>query len=187
MNHSLKFVALMSTLLFANVVRAHNVQLNATLPSVSVAQDGELTLKGNNISYQHWQSSSLNGKVRVIHHFAGRSSVKDKNKALIDAIKAAGFDRSKYQTVTIVNADDAMVGTGIFVKNSVENGKIENPHSQVVLDQASRVKNAWGLKAKESFIAVLDKTGKVQFVSEGKLSPAQVKQVIDLVKQLTTN
>ncbi|VEI44746.1 putative transcriptional regulator [Actinobacillus equuli] len=55
----------------------------------------------------------------------------------------------------------------------------------MVLDQSSSVKNAWGLKAKESFIAVLDKTGKAQFVSEGKLSPVQVQQVIDLVKQLT--
>lgn len=56
------------------------------------------------------------------------------------AIKNAGFDRSKYQTVTIVNADDAIVGTGVFVKNSVENGKLDNPHSQVVLDQQGSVK-----------------------------------------------
>ncbi|MDE8035594.1 YtfJ family protein [Actinobacillus equuli subsp. haemolyticus] len=184
MKNSLKLAAL-SSLLFANVAFAHNVQLNAALPSVTVAKDGELTLNGNKVNYKNWQSSNLNGKVRVIHHFAGRSSVKDKNKALIEAIKAAGFDRAKYQTVTIVNADDAIVGTGVFVKNSVENGKIENPHSQVVLDQNGSVKNTWGLKAKESFIAVLDKTGKVQFVSEGKLSPVQVQQVIDLVKQLT--
>lgn len=185
MKNSLKLAAL-SSLLFANVAFAHNAQLNAALPSVTVMKDGELTLNGNKVSYKNWQSSSLNGKVRVVHHFAGRSSVKDKNKALIEAIKVAGFDRTKYQTVTIVNADDAIVGTGVFVKNSVEDGKIENPHSQVVLDQNGSVKNAWGLKAKESFIAVLDKTGKVQFVSEGKLSPTQIKQVIDLVKQLTT-
>ncbi|VEI44744.1 putative transcriptional regulator [Actinobacillus equuli] len=63
-----------------NVAFAHNVQLNAALPSVTVAKDGELTLNGNKVSYKSWQSSSLNGKVRVIHHFAGRSSVKDKIK-----------------------------------------------------------------------------------------------------------
>ncbi|EFX92174.1 conserved hypothetical protein YtfJ-family, TIGR01626 [Actinobacillus ureae ATCC 25976] len=185
MKNSFK-LAVLSSLLFANVAFAHNVQLNAALPSVTVMKDGELTLNGNKVSYKNWQSSNLNGKVRVVHHFAGRSSVKDKNKVLIEAIKSAGFDRTKYQTVTIVNADDAIVGTGVFVKNSVEDGKIENSHSQVVLDQNGSVKNAWGLKAKESFIAVLDKTGKVQFVSEGKLSPTQIKQVIDLVKQLTT-
>ncbi|WP_150539578.1 YtfJ family protein [Actinobacillus vicugnae] len=180
-------LAVVFGLFFANVAFAHQVQLNNVLPAVTVAKDGELTLKGKDVSYKTWASNSLAGKVRVVHHFAGRSSVKDKNKALIDAIKNAGFDRAKYQTVTIVNADDAIVGTGVFVKNSVEDGKLENPHSQVVLDQASSVKNAWGLKAKESFIAVLDKAGKVQFVAEGKLSPNQVQQVIDLVKQLTSN
>lgn len=136
---------------------AHNVQLNQQLPAVSVAKDGELIAQNNKISYKNWNVASLNGKVRVIQHIAGRSSVKEKNKALIDAIKTANFDRTKYQTTTIVNADDAIVGTGVFVKNSVEDGKLENPHSQVVLDQLGTVKNAWGLKAKESFIAVTDK------------------------------
>ena len=102
----------------------------------------------------------------------------------MDAIKAAGFDRSKYQTTTIINADDAVIATGAFVKSSAEDGKLDNPHSQVILDQKSSVKNEWQLKEKESFIAVLDKNGKVQFVSEGKLSPAQTQQVIELVNSL---
>ncbi|AUI65291.1 MULTISPECIES: YtfJ family protein [Glaesserella] len=171
-------------LFFANIAFAHNVQLNQTLPSVAVMQDGELIANGKNVSYRQWQSSSLAGKVRVVHHLAGRSSVKEKNQPLMDAIKSAGFDRSKYQTTTIINADDAIVATGAFVKSSAEDGKLENPHSQVVLDQKSTVKNAWKLKEKESFITVLDKSGKVQFVSEGKLSPAQNQQLIDLVKKL---
>lgn len=176
--------AVISSLFFTNFAFAHNVQLNSALPAVSVAKDGEIVAKGSDVSYKTWNSASLVGKVRVVHHFAGRSSAKEKNEALINAIKAANLDRSKYQTTSIINADDAIVGTGMFVKNSVENGKVENAHSQVVLDQTSSVKNAWGLKAKDSFIAVLDKNGKVQFTAEGKLSPAQIQQVIALVKQL---
>ncbi|QLB20299.1 hypothetical protein A6B43_01455 [Vespertiliibacter pulmonis] len=170
--------------LLANSVFAHNIQLNVSLPAVNVTKDGELVVKGKEIIYKNWSSGELVGKVRIVQHIAGRTSVKEKNEALMTAIRQANFDRTKYQTTTIVNADDAIVATGIFVKNSVESGKLDNPHSLVVLDQKSRVKNAWGLKAKESFIAVLDKNGKVQFVSEGKLSPTQVQQVIDLTKQL---
>lgn len=170
---------------FANAAFAHNVQLNQSVPNVSVAKDGELTVAGGKVSYKSWSSSSLGGKVRIIHHFAGRSSVKEKNEPLMNAIKAAGFNRDKYQTVTIVNADDAIVGTGVFVKSSVEDGKLENPHSQVVLDQQGNVKKAWGLKEKESFIAVLDKSGKVQFTAEGKLSAKQITEVINLVKKLS--
>ncbi|QLB15133.1 hypothetical protein A6B39_06515 [Mannheimia granulomatis] len=178
-------LAVIFGLIFANAAFAHNVQLNQSMPNVAVAKDGELTVSGGKVSYKNWSSSSLNGKVRVIHHFAGRTSVKEKNEALMTAIKSAGFDRNKYQTVTIVNADDAIVGTGLFVKNSVENGKLDNPHSQVVLDQQGNVKKAWGLKEKESFIAVLDKSGKVQFTAEGKLSAKQIEDVISLVKTLT--
>lgn len=177
--------AVLFSLFFAKGALAHSIQLNAGLPVVSVAEDGELIAKNNKIHYQPWQSSSLNGKVRVVFHIAGRSSAKEKNQALMDALKAAQFDRSKYQTTTIINADDAIVGTGVFVKNSAEDGKLENAHSQVVLDQGSNVQKAWKLKEKESFVAVLDKNGKVQFVNEGKLSSSQIQQVLGLVKDLS--
>lgn len=170
----------------ANTAFAHNIQLNATLPTVSVSKDGEIVATGSHIQYRNWNSASLSGKVRIVFHIAGRSSVKEKNETLMNAIRQAGFDRTKYQTTTIINADDAIVGTGVFVKNSAEKGKLENIHSQVVLDQNSSVKNAWKLKEKESFVAVLDKHGKVQFVSEGKLSQAQIQQVLGLVAQLVT-
>lgn len=178
--------AVLFSLFFANTALAHNVQLNAALPAASVADNGELIAQNNKIHYKPWQSASLNGKVRVVFHIAGRSSVKEKNEALMAAIKAANFDRAKYQTTTIINADDSIVGTGVFVKNSAEDGKLENAHSQVVLDQGSNVQKAWKLKEKESFVAVLDKNGKVQFVSEGKLSGAQIQEVIALVKVLVT-
>lgn len=182
--NKIKLTLGLSLALFSGNTLAHNLQLNANLPSVTVAEDGELKLKGDNVQYQSWQSSQLTGKVRIIHHFAGRSAVKEKNEPLMTAIKAANFDRQHYQTTTIVNADDAVIATGVFVKSSTEDGKKANPHSQVVLDQKSAVKNAWALKEKESAIIVLGKGGKVKFVAEGKLSDAEVKGVIDLVKGL---
>jgi len=97
----------------------------------------EITLKGQDTAYQQWHSSALSGKVRIVHHLAGRSAAKEKNQAVIDAIKAAHFNQQQYQTTTIINADDAIVGTGMFVKSSAEKGKKENPHSQVVLDEKS--------------------------------------------------
>ena len=66
----------------------------------------------------------------------------------------------------------------MFVKSSAEKGKKENAHSQVILDDKSAVKNAWGLREKDSVIILLDKTGKVQFVKEGTLTDDEVKEVI---------
>lgn len=178
-----KFVCL-GALLFAPIALAHNVQLNQVLNPVSINQGGEITLTGGKVQYKNWQSAELTGKVRIVQHIAGRSEAKEKNQGLIQAIKKANFDRSRYQTTTIINSDDAMVGTGLFVKSSAEKGKKENPHSQVILDEKGKAKNAWQLKSKESFIAVLDKQGKVQFVAEGKLNNAQIEQVIKLVSSL---
>ncbi|MFD1805410.1 YtfJ family protein [Pasteurella oralis] len=175
----------LATMLFVPSLFAHNIQLNMHLPVVNVATDGELMLQGEQVNYQAWNSANLAGKVRIVHHFAGRSSVKEKNEPLMAAIKAAQLSAEKYQTTTIINADDTVFGTGGFVKSSAEKGKKSNARSQVVLDQQSAVKNAWNLKEKESLIVVLDKNGKVKFVNEGALSAQQVQDVISLVTELT--
>ena len=125
------------SLFFSYPTLAHNITLNNGLDSVTVAKDGELVLSNGDVNYQSWRSANLVGKVRVIQHIAGRSSVKEKNEALMDAIKAEKFDGTKYQTTTIINADDAIIGTGTFVKSSAEKGKKQNSHSQVILDQQS--------------------------------------------------
>ena len=54
----------------------------------------------------------------------------------------------------------------------------------MILDDKSSVKNAWGLREKDSVIILLDKTGKVQFVKEGKLTDDEVKEVISRVPAL---
>ena len=164
--------AVMGSLISINAF-AHNIQPNQLLANVTVSDKGEITLNGNDVAYKSWSSTALPGKVRVIQHIAGRSAAKEKNQSMIEAIKAA-----KYQTTTIINADDAVVGTGMFVKSSAEKGKKENAHSQVILDDKSAVKNAWGLREKDSVIILLDKTGKVQFVKEGKLTDDEIKEVI---------
>ncbi len=164
---------------------AHNIQLNQALPNVTVTDDGELIAQNDKIIYKKWRSNSLVGKVRIVNHFAGTSNAKEKNSSLISAIRNAHFDRSKYQTTTIINVNEATFGTGIFVKNKAKTGKLENAHSQVVLDQKGKVKKAWHLKSKGNFVAVLDKNGKVKFVFDGKLSNNQINQVIQLVQNLT--
>jgi len=56
----------------------------------------------------------------------------------------------------------------------------------VILDDKSAVKNAWGLREKDSVIILLDKSGKVQFVKEGKLTDDEVKEVISRATALMT-
>jgi YtfJ family uncharacterized protein len=176
---------LIATLLLTPLLAsAHNFQLQQHVAPIGISDKGELNYDNDKFSYKNWNSAQLSGKVRVIQHIAGRSSAKELNAPLIEAIKASKFPHDKYQTTTIVNTDDAIVGTAMFVRNSIEDSKKEFPWSQFVVDSNGNAKKAWDLQAKGSAIVVLDKEGKVQFVKDGALTPTEVQKVIGQLHQL---
>ncbi|MFW9710256.1 YtfJ family protein [Vibrio parahaemolyticus] len=162
---------------------AHNLSVGETVPPAQVGAYGEIVLQGEGVAYQPWTTQHMLGKVRVIQAIAGRSSSKEMNVPLMTAITAAKFPEDSYQTTTIINQDDAIWGTGSFVKSSAQDSKKEFPWSSMVLDENGLVANTWGLKEESSAIIVQDKQGKVLFVKEGALTQDEITQVIGLIKQ----
>lgn len=161
---------------------ASNILTNQEVPAVSVTDKGELILNNEDkLDYQPWKSQQLVGKVRTVQHIAGRSSSKELNTPLIEAIKQAKLPHDTYQTTTIINTDDAIFGTGVFVKNSVEDSKKEFPYSQFIVDSDGVVKSAWELSPENSAIIILNKQGKVLFFKEGALSQQEVDKVLGLL------
>lgn len=165
------------------LAQANNIEIGTTLPTVTVTNKGELVLNNNNISYQPWRSTKLGGKTRIIMAIAGRSSAKEINAELVNAISMAHLPQQKYQTTTIINQDDAIWGTSSFVKSATEESKKEYPWSSIVLDSDGIVQKTWDLKKENSAIIVLNKNAQVVFIHEGQLSHQQVKHVITLVKK----
>lgn len=162
---------------------ANNVLIGETLPAVKVGAYGEIVMQGEGVAFQPWTSQQMLGKVRVIQAIAGRSSAKEMNAPLMSAITAAKFPEESYQTTTIINQDDAIWGTGSFVKSSAQEIKQAFPWSSMVLDESGVVAKAWELKPESSAIIVQDKQGKVLFAKEGPLEQQEVTQVIELIKQ----
>ncbi|WP_345830170.1 YtfJ family protein [Erwinia sp. HDF1-3R] len=171
-------------LLFAVQAGAHDFVLGERVSPIGIADKGELVYQQDRFSYAKWNSAHLVGKVRIIQHIAGRSSAKEKNAALIEAVKAAGLPHDRYQTTTLVNTDDAIPGTGMFVSSSIENNKKQYPWSQFIVDDQGVAKKAWQLQDGGSAIIVLDKEGKVRFAKDGALTQDEVKQVLALVRRL---
>lgn len=122
--------------------------------------------------------------MRVVQHIAGRSSAKEKNATLIEAIKSAKLPHDRYQTTTIVNTDDAIPGSGMFVRSSIESNKQLYPSSQFIVDSNGVVRKAWQLNEESSAIVVLDKDGRVQWAKDGALSQEEVQQVVVLLHKL---
>lgn len=176
--------ALALSLLIPVSALAHDIELGERVPAVGVNDKGELILQQEKFSYKNWNSAQLSGKVRVVQHIAGRSSAKEMNAALVEAIKAAKLPHDRYQTTTIVNTDDAIPGTSMFVRSSINSNKQQYPWSQFIVDSNGNVQHAWQLKQGGSAIMVLDKTGQVKYVKDGALSQQEVQQVISLVKSL---
>ncbi len=162
---------------------AHAIEKGQRVPPVGIADRGELILDNDKFSYKAWNSAQLAGKVRVVQHIAGRTSAKEKNANLVEAIKAAKFPHDRYQTTT-VNTDDAIPGSGMFVRSSLESNKKLYPWSQFIVDSNGVTRKAWQLEEESSAIIVLDKDGRVQWVKDGALTQEEVQQVVALLHKL---
>lgn len=181
---TLRRLLAVSCLLFPLMASAYNFVDGQRVAPVGVADRGELVLNNDKFSYKSWNSAQLVGKVRVVQHIAGRSSAKEKNATLIEAIKSAKLPHDRYQTTTIVNTDDAIPGSGIFVRSSIESNKQLYPWSQFIVDSNGVVRKAWQLNEESSAIVVLDNDGRVQWAKDGALSQEEVQQVVALLHKL---
>ncbi|ENP7129370.1 YtfJ family protein [Raoultella sp. YJ] len=181
---TLRKLLAVSCLLFPLMASAHNFVDGQHVAPVGIADRGELILDNDKFSYKNWNSSQLAGKVRVVQHIAGRTSAKEKNATLIEAIKAAKFPHDRYQTTTIVNTDDAIPGSGMFVRSSIESNKQLYPWSQFIVDSNGLARKAWQLQEESSAIVVLDKDGRVQWAKDGALTQDEVQQVVALLHKL---
>lgn len=164
------------------MAQASSLTTGESLPTIAVKEYGQIVLRDGDESYKNWNSEDMLGKVRVVQAIAGRSSAKELNQPLMKAITASQFPTEKYQTTTIINQDDAIWGTGSFVKSKTEDSKKEYPWSSIVLDEHGVVAKAWQLKEDSSAIIVLNKKGKILFVKQGALDKQQVNEVLQLVK-----
>ena len=181
---TLRKILAATCLLLPLLAQAHNFETGQRVSPVCVADRGELILDNSKFSYKAWNSAQLPGKVRVVQHIAGRTSAKEKNAGLIEAIKSANLPHDRYQTTTIINTDDAIPGSAMFVRSSIESNKELYPWSQFVVDSDGVVRKAWQLEEKGSAIVVLDKEGRVEFAKDGSLTQAEVQQVISLLQNL---
>ncbi|RYA77647.1 YtfJ family protein [Enterobacter cloacae complex sp. 4DZ3-17B2] len=164
-------------LLLPLMASAHNIEKGQRVPPVGIADRGELILDNDKFSYKAWNSAQLAGKVRVVQHIAGRTSAKEKNATLVEAIKAAKLPHDRYQTTTIA---------GMFVRSSLESNKKLYPWSQFIVDSNGVTRKAWQLEEESSAIVVLDKNGRVEWVKDGALTQDEVQKVVALLHKLLT-
>jgi hypothetical protein len=185
-------------LTLATTLEADDINIGKQLAPVSIEEAGmlvpEYTIvndrmtykEGTEIGYRPWSTDELTGRIRTVYHLAARIGIDNINAHYIDAIIAADLDEdlpdSPYQTVTILNLDDALWGTGGLAKSRMEESQKTYPYAGYVMDAEGRALEAWGLEPKNSAVIIIDAEGKVLWFKEGKLTDAEVTEAVDLIK-----
>ncbi|MEO3992066.1 YtfJ family protein [Pseudocitrobacter cyperus] len=179
-------LALVATLLFfSGSATAHNFVVGKAVSPIAVSDGGELLLsEDGSIVYHRWNSAQFAGKVRIVQYIAGRKSAKKKNSLLIKAVEKADFPVSGFQPTTIVNTDDAIFGSGYFVRGKIEKNKRRYPWAQFIIDAEGLGRKTWRLPEESSTIFVLNQNGQIVWAKDGALTEKEVDTVIALVWKL---
>jgi uncharacterized protein len=152
------------------------------LPVIEVGKPGELHLEQDSIRFAPWRSAAVQSKVHVIQYMAARLSAKSINEPFTDRLKDSGIPLEHYHMTTVVNLDDAMMGTRGMVLAELEQNKKRFYRSSIVADADGVGLAAWGLRPRSSAIIILGADGRVQFFRDGALSATEIEQAMQLVQ-----
>ena len=171
----------MRTLSFLMIFLLAALPLSAELPlgkiPPKIVLEGDL---GGRLDGTAWNSEELiSGKVMVLFYVDPDEA--DLNNHVSDALKAENFPLDKYGSVGVANMGATWLPN--FAINIKLKSKQEKHKSTIyVKDLEKTLVKKWGLTDDDSDIILFGKDGKVLFSYDGKFSDAQVKEIIQAVK-----
>ena len=179
----LRSTLLTLTLLLPLGGHAAAIATGQPLPPLQIDELGECVLRGDDTAFVPWRSDSLSGKVQVVEYMAARAGIDKIQQPLYAAINAAALPADRLALVKLVNADDALFGTGALVAPEIGKNKRLRTDETLVVDAEGVGRQRWQLQPKGSAVAIVDATGTVLFFKEGALTADEVAQAVTLLRQ----
>ena len=144
-------------------------------------QAADFTLKDSLGKEYTLNSPELKGRVLYFNYSDPGS--KDMNKHVDDALKSdTGLDRKKsYIGLGIANMKASLLPD--FAIARVIKSKQQETGATILLDNNYIILNSWGLKNKVSNVIVLDKERFCRYIYKGKLPPAEIDRLINIIKE----
>ncbi len=143
----------------------------------------KVTIEGKNggkMDGSAWSSSMLKGKVYAL--FYVDPDKKDLNNALADALKEKNFNRKKFNSVAVINLAATWLPNTILEAKLKEKQK-KFPHTLYVKDKEKTLVKKWKLADDNSDVLIFNKKGKLIYKKFGKVSAAEIKNVIALIEK----
>ena len=169
----MKKILLASTLLFSSLFA--NIQINEIPNTVLLENDN-----GGKVSGGSFSTKEIKDKVYLFFYID--PDEKDLNEEFTKTIKDKNYDRSKYNSIVVINMD------ATWIPNSLINGGLETkqenyPHTIYVKDNEKVFVDKWNLKDDDYNVLLFDKDGKLLFNKAGKLSNEDTKNIIEMIEK----
>lgn len=134
---------------------------------------------GGRLDGKPWSSDELKGKVHVL--FYVDPDEKDTNNEASEALDKEKFPREKFQSVAIINMAATFM-PNFLISSSLKEKQEKYPRTLYLRDYKKVLVQQWKLADDSSDIVAFDKSGRVIFRKDGKLTPEEIQKLIKAIK-----
>jgi predicted transcriptional regulator len=147
------------------------------LPEFEIIKEGVATENGKFVA---WGSDELFGLPAYLVANGGHASANDMHQSTSTKIAEGG----KIKMCRIINAKDAPLGAGMFIKREFKKGGSEDPANFYVMDGKGIVSDELGIEKKSAVTLITDADGTIRFVKYGQLNAADESDILSLVEAI---
>jgi uncharacterized protein len=134
---------------------------------------------GGRLDGKPWSSDELKGKIHVL--FYVDPDEKDTNNETSDALDKEKFPAEKFQSVAIINMAATFM-PNFLISSSLKEKQEKYPRTLYLRDYKKVLVQEWKLADDSSDIVAFDKSGKVIFRKDGKLTPEEIQKLLKVIK-----
>jgi predicted transcriptional regulator len=169
----MKKMIFMAVLFGLNILNA--VTIGKEVPDITISGKD-----GGTLNEKAWEAHSMKGK--VIAFFYVDPDVKDLNDALGMRLKTENLDKSKFQTVAVINLAATWMPNAL-IEMALKEKQKQFPDVVYVKDKSKLLVKKWNLEDDNSDVVIFDKSGKCIYKHFGKLTNKDNSEVISLIKK----
>ena len=173
MRKLLEFLVVALAVILASTA-AYSIEQGQIPPRVELKEKTGGRLDGN-----PWNSEELKGRVHVL--FYVDPDEKDSNNEASEALEREKFLSEKFQSVAIINMAATWL-PNFAISSSLEEKQKLYPRTIYVRDYKKVLVDAWKIADDSSNVLAFDRSGRLIFRKDGKLSPEDIQKLIKAIR-----
>jgi hypothetical protein len=134
---------------------------------------------GGRLDGKSWSSDELKGKIHVL--FYVDPDEKDTNNETSEALDKEKFPAEKFQSVAVINMAATFM-PNFLISSSLKEKQEKYPRTLYLRDYKKVIVQEWKLADDSSDVVAFDRSGKVIFRKDGKLTPEEINKLVKAIK-----